>query len=175
MSRHSKVLSLALLAFGLVAIPRTSPAVGTIWGAITTGSNDRYQVLANFNGQAVLDWETGLIWEQCPDLSDDRFWAGALTRCYTLIKGGRSGWRAPTLEELRSLGDPNNNPFLPASNPFCSMSFDPQFSRFWTSTTSETNSASAHQVVPSNAASHGTSDKSNSYPIWCVRGGALHR
>jgi hypothetical protein len=50
---------------------------------------------------AVLDRETGLVWEQTPD-STAFTWAAALDHCTMLLDGGKLGWRLPTDEELGS-------------------------------------------------------------------------
>jgi hypothetical protein len=65
----------------------------------------RLVVLANFNNEAVLDRETGLVWEKTPDvLSRFRFLANQF--CLERRTGGRMGWRLPKAEELFSLIDP---------------------------------------------------------------------
>ena len=76
----------------------------------------RFIVLSNWSSAAVLDRETGLVWEKSP-LSPSggetgrRTWLSAQNRCNTLNLGNRKGWRLPTLQELASLidGDPANN------------------------------------------------------------------
>jgi hypothetical protein len=68
----------------------------------TLPSNTRFIVLANMNQEAVLDRETGLVWERQPttELLD---YTPALFRCRLLVKGNRQGWRMPTQEEIRTL------------------------------------------------------------------------
>ena len=71
-------------------------------------------------GDAVLDKETGLVWEHIPD-TETREWNAALIHCYIRELGGRRGWRLPTYEELTSLIDLNNlegNPDLSPGHPF---------------------------------------------------------
>lgn len=89
----------------------------------------RFVVLANFNNQAVLDRETGLIWERSPDTAiRQRFIA--VQFCYERRTGGRMGWRLPSEEELMSLVDPANIPTqfftgfpasLPTGHPFLNV------------------------------------------------------
>src|SRR5262245_52732744 len=57
---------------------------------------------AVLNGDGVLDRETGLVWEKNPGTSEYK-WADAMGYCTTLLKGGRLGWRPPSIEELGSL------------------------------------------------------------------------
>ena len=67
----------------------------------------RFVVLSNMASAAVLDRETGLVWERSAgdkngngDLEDDRrTWAAALSYCATLGVGNRGGWRLPTVQE----------------------------------------------------------------------------
>src|SRR5437016_8649313 len=72
----------------------------------TLPSSTRFIVLSNLNSVAVLDRETGLVWEQSPSTST-LSWDGAQNHCNTLRAGGRLGWRLPTLQELASLVDPS--------------------------------------------------------------------
>src|SRR5689334_3074165 len=64
----------------------------------------RFTVLPLFNGEAVLDKETGLVWERQPD-GNKHTWFESVERCYVVNHGDRQGWRLPTMEELSSLVD----------------------------------------------------------------------
>src|SRR5437867_880208 len=84
------------------------------WSQILTA--DRFQLV--MGGAAVLDRETGLVWEQSPDTSL-RQWFVAVTHCYQKSVGGRKGWRLPSVEELASLVNASNSsPALPTGHPF---------------------------------------------------------
>jgi hypothetical protein len=53
---------------------------------------------------AVLDRETGLVWERVPSATAQARWNAAHGGvCATLFLGGRLGWRVPAEEELASL------------------------------------------------------------------------
>jgi hypothetical protein len=138
----------------------------------------RFRVLNDFNDAAVLDRETGLVWEQSPDTST-RNWFNALVRCYQLEVGvrrgvgGRKGWRLPTIEELASLVDTSErDPALPAGNPFSNVQ---QSSRvlYWSATsatTSANDSSGAWGVFFNDGLVFGDFKSSNGF-VWCVRGG----
>src|SRR3989304_296162 len=62
-----------------------------------------FKVLKEFNDEAVLDKETGLVWEQSPDPARDpteETWLDAQVSCNTSTVGGRKGWRLATIEEV---------------------------------------------------------------------------
>ncbi len=69
------------------------------------------------NGEAVLDKETGLVWERSP-ASTSYTWRGALTACILRVVAGRTGWRLPSVHELATLatllyvGSPPGQPFV---------------------------------------------------------------
>jgi hypothetical protein len=75
------------------------------------------------DGQAVLDNETGLVWERY--LGKNAYlWFNAVDFCLTSDTGGRRGWRLPTIYELSSLVEPNpalraqSDVVLPNGHPF---------------------------------------------------------
>ena len=127
----------------------------------------RFLVLTQFGSAAVLDKETGLVWEQSPSTSTFS-WVAALGHCNVLTTGGRLGWRLPTLQELASLVDPNaaGAPFLPAGHPFSNV----QSSFYWSASTLAFDTSFAWGVhfdfgVVSNDV------KGNGHFVWCVRAG----
>src|SRR5262245_10355435 len=85
----------------------------------TPATCPRFVVLSNWNNEAVLDRETGLLWERSPLApclaggpfgcthpdSGKRTWFFANDRCQKLNAGGRMGWRMPRVEELATLMD----------------------------------------------------------------------
>src|SRR5262245_4612746 len=103
----------------------------------------RFIVLSNLVG-AVLDVETGLVWQRAPTFFSGTAWAPAMNFCTSLVIDNRMGWRMPTVHELSSLVDltgpaPLN---LPAGHPFQAI----QHVIFWTSTTDPENNDNALQV-----------------------------
>jgi len=110
---------------------------------------------------AVLDNETGLVWQQAPSATTVR-WSTSL--CSSSGTGGRFGWRLPTFDELTSLtipatGLPPGHPFTASSGPYWTSSLvgtDPQFIRTFNPLTAVFSSASRGVATSTRA--------------WCVRG-----
>ena len=91
-------------------------------------SNRRFAIYdggtGNHTDDVVFDKETGLVWERAP-AQDKKLWDGAINYAYAAARGGRKGWRLPTIEELLSLVDPTRtNPTLPAGHPFENVKTD---------------------------------------------------
>jgi hypothetical protein len=190
MQRPSR-FTLALLALGPLVLPgSTAHAQTTASGphyAATSWDRTlpvatRFIVLSNFAGQAVLDRETGLVWERSPD-STRRSLRQAATSCHDRNVGGRKGWRLPAIAELASLVDPGQaDPALPAGHPFANVQFNvPVFQvLYWSSTgfpeeagsalppfppTVDTETLNFHEGTVSVANS-----RASSLLAWCVRG-----
>jgi hypothetical protein len=137
----------------------------------TLPASDRFIVLTSMNDEAVLDQETGLVWEQSPSTSTFN-WETAQFHCNQLTTGGRLGWRLPTIQELASLVDPSvapPGPTLPNGHPFSNV----QQSFYWSATTSA-GFANYAWFVKFNSGLVNLDihfDKSFSFAVWCVRGG----
>jgi hypothetical protein len=133
----------------------------------TTPANcPRFIVLSNFGGAAVLDRETGLVWEKSPSSSTQTFDFAPFSLCNSKNVGGRTGWRVPTLWELMTLVDPAEAaPSLPPGHPFTNVQ-----SSYWTATPFSVGfgAQSAYVVVFSIGAA-GTTGTSQFRPVWCVR------
>lgn len=116
---------------------------------------------------AVLDKETGLVWEQAPDATS-RNWFSAQASCNRRAVGGRKGWRLPVVQELASLVDPSISPgpTLPAGHPFTNV----QSSSYWSATTLASNTSAAWAVSLS-VGLLDIVDKGDVNFVWCVRGG----
>ena len=125
------------------------------------------------NGEAVLDKETGLVWERSPYNFANGWlsWHGGQWSCASVYRGGRAGWRLPTISELLSLEDycPSQtlDPRLPCGHPFINVSSE--YRRFWSATTWFFDSNRALSWSPYNG--YDSVDKSIELWRWCVRGG----
>jgi Protein of unknown function (DUF1566) len=115
------------------------------------------------DGAAVLDRETGLVWERVPT-ETTATWAYAVYYCETSKLGGRWAWRLPTLDELTSLL------LSDGAGPF-GIGPDPEF---W--------SATGNALVPGNylfvsftgAGGLYADVPTATHRYWCVRGGTSH-
>jgi hypothetical protein len=132
----------------------------------------RFLILTNWSSEAVLDKETGLVWEKSPTTSPGS-WGAARAACLTKTTGNRKGWRLPAVHELASLIDPSvtPGPTLSAGHPFIGVL--PTF--YWSATEDKDNPAEA---IPVDAWSVGLVSgvvgafgKSFNFQAWCVRGG----
>lgn len=92
----------------------------------------RFVILAAFNNDAVLDKNTGLVWEKSPDTAITS-WVGARRSCINKNVGGQQGWRLPAIAELASLTDPSVAlpPILPPGHPFLNV----QSEVYWSAST----------------------------------------
>jgi hypothetical protein len=128
----------------------------------------RFQLV--LDGAAVLDKETGLVWEREP--ANEEFpWGMASGHCYSLSLGGRRGWHLPTIEQLGSLVDPlvgAPGPTLPAGHPFINVQ-----SNFYWSATGGAHVTYAWGVMFSTGDMYGR-DRPGSACAWCVRGGETY-
>ena len=117
------------------------------------------------DGAGVQDNQTGLVWEQSPDRIFDR-WSASIERCKTKQVGGQAGWRAPRIDELKSLVDlTQKDPALPQGHPFSNI----QSAIYWSATPSPTYDIVAWQVSFFTGQTV-TDDKSLLRRMWCVRG-----
>lgn len=118
-------------------------------------------------GTAVLDKETGLVWEKSPD-TNTRDLVNAQWHCMQKTVGGRKGWRLPTIEELASLVSPGaSNPALPAGHPFTGV----QNSLYWSSTVYPIDGTGVLAVWFDFGWMNPYIKTVNSVYTWCVRGG----
>lgn len=119
------------------------------------------------DGQGVLDRKTGLTWEQEPDRIHD-VWEASVARCAAKSVGGRQGWRAPSVDELRTLIDPEQqDPSLPSGHPFTNIKSE----IYWTATPHPTDEIVAWQVSFFSGEPV-TDQKSGMRRVWCVLGGS---
>jgi hypothetical protein len=115
------------------------------------------------DGAAAKDNQTGLIWEQEPDRIHD-VWDASVARCQTKEVGGQQGWRAPSIDELKTLIDASqHDPALPAGHPFSNIRSE----IFWTATPHPTDDIVAWQVSFFSGEPV-TDQKSGTRRLWCV-------
>jgi hypothetical protein len=132
----------------------------------------RFVVLSNMNSAAVLDRETGLVWERTPS-PEPTTWRGAQTSCNEFVTiGNRLGWRLPTVNELASLIDVSrSDPALPAGHPFNGV----QVSGYYFTATDDGRDTDNTWIVSfagDGDLSNGMNgSKDSSHYFWCVRGG----
>lgn len=131
----------------------------------------RFAVLSKFNKEAVLDRETGLIWEKAPSGvldSPDKSWGAAIQYCYNKIIGNRGGWRLPTAAEFMTIVDGANNPTLPSGHPFENV----YPALYWTATPYPGRPEYAFDVdLAFGFGDVADNPKANEEFAWCVRGG----
>jgi hypothetical protein len=147
----------------------------------TLPATTRFIVLSNMGGAAVLDRETGLVWERATSATRVHY-LEASRSCFRHTTGNRAGWRLPTLSELQSLFDPSAPP-LPAGHPFTGLPSAGTGPLFWTATPEFFDGSAFHHVVGYNtdnpagvveldfATSGDTSNTGAQAYYWCVRGG----
>ena len=177
-SLYSTLIAAAvLIAFAQIGWADNGPPSLHSWSEQIT--KKRFKVLDDFGGAAVLDNETGLVWEQGPSI-ETFCWTisasspcvgatglvDALSHCYQLEVGGRKGWRVPTIEELASLVDTSQPSLtLPADHPF-----DVQATPHWSATTNASDASRAWAVGFSTGLVFNPV-KTATREVWCVRGG----
>jgi hypothetical protein len=164
-------LGLVLMAGSARAVPPDKGSATDLSGVTQNWdknlpSASRFTVLTAFNSQAVLDRETGLVWEQSPAVTTET-WFSARGACAIKNVGGRIGWRLPSLPELSSLVDPSvapPGPTLPVGHPFSNVQMD----TYWSGST----------LLGTNAWEVSFFDGLVRSPLqtslrraWCVRGG----
>jgi hypothetical protein len=140
----------------------------------------RFLVLSNMESAAVLDKETGLVWESTPSLNSFLNWYAAERYCVHAIVGNRKGWRLPMVHELMSLVErPSQGLALPPGHPFNEVVKKPEKEKaaaafYWSATTAAVPNTTSQAWgvdfinwgVPVNVDKY----SGNGF-VWCVRGG----
>jgi hypothetical protein len=145
--------------------PAEQPAWSRLLSADGGCESQRFECV--MGDLAVLDRETGLVWERAPGLySAPGSWEAGTRQCAARQTGGRLGWRPPSVAEGISLVDPGLAD-LPAGHPFQiapaveSVFFVTQTAENATFGSFFSRSGSVIAASKSNIATHG---------LWCVRG-----
>jgi hypothetical protein len=129
----------------------------------------------NGNG-TVTDSATGLVWQKCSagraalDCSGSAttyLWLNAISYCNDLILGGRSDWRLPNVNELRSILD-----ITKVSSPLIdSTTFPSTESNFyWSSTTRASDVTYVYMINFIDGKVNANGNKGSSVHLRCVTG-----
>ncbi len=130
-------------------------------------AENRFFLLAAFNDGAVLDKETGLIWELSPEPTRVT-WNEARMTCGQRKTGGQKGWRLPSPAEMRSLVGPAVDapgPNISPGHPFLNI----QPTSYWT-VVPEDNLPSYARYLDAFLGNVLSFIKIYTFPVWCVRG-----
>lgn len=170
---------MGLMAMGIMAVAvgmassvqaqttSTGPYYATPSWDQTLPAATRFVILSNFNGEAVLDRNTGLVWEKSPG-SDGQRWSNARLSCMNKVIGGQKSWRLPAIAELASLVDPTqSNPSLPPGHPFTNV-----LSAFYWSASTDAGNPTEVWGVGFGRGDVDNGSKTTSIRAWCVRGGS---
>jgi Protein of unknown function (DUF1566) len=135
----------------------------TRWDA-NKPSASRFTVLAEFNGAAVRDNNTGLVWEQMPTTAMD--WNSARYQCLNKPVGGTRGWRLPSVAELASLVDPSLvSPYVPPT-----VFTGVVVGSYWSATSIIDNTGSRYTMNFGDGMVGSTTKGTTTVNVWCVRG-----
>ena len=147
---------IAACVFGIILAGGLWPAAGH-----TEPVASRFTLV--LEGAGVKDNVTGLVWEREPDRIHD-VWGASLSRCLTKDVGGQTGWRAPSIDELKTLIDRSErDPALPTGHPFLNIKSE----IYWTATPHPTDDIVAWQVSFFSGEPV-TDQKSGTRRLWCV-------
>jgi hypothetical protein len=130
-------------------------------------SAERFLILSDFHDEAVLDKDTGLIWEMAPQTTTVT-WNEARATCAKRAIGGQRGWRLPAPTEMRSLVGPAVDspiPNIPPGHPFLNI----QPTSYWT-VVPEANQPYYAKYVDAFLGNVLSFFQIYTYPVWCVRG-----
>jgi hypothetical protein len=166
--------SLLLLGYTLFSSPATTPlekdaVIAEIirnWQQAHPAEK-RFALMPAFNNDAVLDKETGLVWELSPQTATVT-WNEARTTCIKRFTGGQKGWRLPSPAEMRSLVGPAVDapgPNISPGHPFLNV----QPTSYWT-VVPEANLPPYAQYLDAFLGNVLSFIKIYTFPVWCVRG-----
>lgn len=142
-----------------------------LWDKAIRGKG-RFKVLKQFGKEAVLDKDTGLVWDRSPSLNVAN-WYFQSEICLLRAVGGRLGFRLPRAEELLSLVEvlESSDLSLPSGHPFS----DVDGGIFWSSSMSPSLAefgSTSILVLDLASGNVDVSARSGGARAWCVRGGA---
>lgn len=137
-----KLVSLLAVAVVSTATSAQTTANGPYYATpswdMTLPAATRFVILSNFNNEAVLDRETGLVWQRSPQSlsggGQQNSFNDAVRVCSGANTGGRYGWRVPRFDELRTIFDPASTTAPTLFAGFPQVNFPTSFMSIWTST-----------------------------------------
>lgn len=154
------------------ASPSAGGSVGEV-GNYTTRWDTNHPSASRFTivfPGAVMDKNTGLVWEQNPS-SPATDWSAARFQCVNKNVGGTRGWRLPSVVELTSVLNQQTQvatPVVPSE--FTGV----QIANYWSATThaptATSNSTTIALTLSFSDGTVGQSNKGGSGNVWCVRG-----
>jgi len=132
-------------------------------------ASQRFVILPAFMNEAVLDKQTGLVWEKSPQTASAK-WTVARRTCIEKSVGGQKGWRLPLLEELASLVDYSIAPpglALPPGHPFLAI----RSAVYWSATRAGEDPKGAWGVHFGLGGGATFIHGAHGVQVWCVRDG----
>jgi len=153
---------------GIQGVAADPPGVTQNKDNVLPGSQ-RFVILPAFANDAVLDKQTGLVWEKSPQTKSAK-WTVARRTCNEKSVGGQKGWRLPLLEELASLVDYSVAPpglALPPGHPFLAI----RSAVYWSATRPGEDPKGAWGVHFGLGGGATFINSAHSVQVWCVRDG----
>ena len=126
-----------------------------------------YTVKSYSNGQAVLDNNTGLLWQQT--MQAGKTWSEADAYCRSLNIGGFEDWRLPTIKELSTIAE-SNEKYSQGSKKLNTDYFPDNYDGSWWSSTFVHGSDVSVFVFTAGSGYVNSGSTSSSLPSRCVRG-----
>jgi hypothetical protein len=172
MKRTLAAIALALSTSAAAQTTAPGPYYATPSWDQTLPSSSRFVILSNFNNEAVLDRETGLVWTRSD--AGPLNWTDAHHYCVNFPPPGsglpvpRLGWRLPTVQEATSLLETSDG--LAGLN---STAFNVSGNSVWTATTvlSESSAWIVHPTRSQQPVSTGSKEL-GAAQVLCVRSSA---
>jgi uncharacterized protein DUF1566 len=159
----------SLGSFALLAILVTSTAASAgsaplpSWNQrITNGK--RFSVPKQWDGTAVFDKETGLLWQRAPVVNVRYTWEQAVLQCAGVSLAERKGWHLPSIVELESLLDTVVDGLQDTGSFLVGVR-----QTYWSSTPHLSDPTKAY-VVDLTSGELRSDLRSATYPVFCVRG-----
>lgn len=148
-------------SFSLIALLLFATLLFAGCGAATSTSTGTGTGTSSYtdNGDGTMTGSNGLMWQKVDD-GVQRKWAAAITYCEGLALAGHSGWRLPTKDELVGVRGQSWIDYLASGLPGV----------YWSSTTCESNTDQAYEVLGSVYVSPYCQGKASAFSFeHCVR------